>query len=329
MEQSTPVTLDHAPEAARSARARLPLFVTLLVLINLVWAAQPLAVKYLEKPLSNPENGNQIATALLPFLVATPLMAPFLFVARSTPRVRPGLKDWGRFAIAGIGGQIVCQVGMTWGMAIGLASNCAILYLLIPVITAVMATIMLGERLTALRVICLFVGLIGVMIMSVQELRNSAFLESKYLAGNALMLLGCLGACFYNVYCKGLMRRFDERDILIYSYIVATIAGTLLLAFIDRGSFARLLKLDTQATVALGFNALLVYGLSMVVFFYVLQHLPVTVALTSTYMVPVFGVVLAMVVLGERLSVTSAIGSLIVLASTVLIMKYDAPAAVE
>ena len=328
MEQSTPVTVEYAPASTRSARTRLPLFVTLLVLINLVWAAQPLAVKDLEQQLGHPETGAQFATALLPFLIVTPLMVPLLFIGRSVERIRPGVHDWGRFIIAGIG-QIVCYVGMTWGMAIGLASNCAILYLLIPVITAVMATIMLGERLTGLRILCLVIGLVGVMIMSIQELRSSSFLESKYLAGNALMLLGCLGASFYNVYCKGLMRRFNERDILIYSYIVASVVGAIVLAILDRGAFARITQLDTRATIALAFNALLVYGLSMIAFFYVLQHLPVTVALTSTYMVPVFGVVLAMVVLHERLSTTSAIGSLIVLASTVLIMKYDAPSAVE
>jgi drug/metabolite transporter (DMT)-like permease len=61
----------------------------------------------------------------------------------------------------------------------------------------------------------------------------------------------------------------------------------------------------------------------MIMFFYVLKFLPVTVALASTYLVPVFGVVLAMVLLGERLSSLTLVGAVVVLTSTVLIMKYD------
>jgi drug/metabolite transporter (DMT)-like permease len=65
------------------------------------------------------------------------------------------------------------------------------------------------------------------------------------------------------------------------------------------------------------------YGASMLLFFHVLEHLPVTVASASLYLVPVFGVLLASTILGERLSPLSLVGAAIVLASTVLVMGYD------
>jgi drug/metabolite transporter (DMT)-like permease len=55
-----------------------------------------------------------------------------------------------------------------------------------------------------------------------------------------------------------------------------------------------------------------------------LKSLPVTVALASTYMTPVFGVMLAMLLLGERLTPVNLLGSGMVLAATVLVMRYDA-----
>lgn len=293
-------------------------FVFLLAAANLVWAAQPIAVKYIEPFLS------PFAIAFIPFFIITPMLIPLLFWGRTTTLTRPAPADWIRFIIAGVGGQVLCQVGMTWGMAVGLASNCAILYLLVPVITAVLASIMLSERITALRVLCLAIGLLGVLLMSAQEVRTSSFLDSRYFKGNILMLVGCVGACFYNVYCKGLMRRFNERDILIYSYITATPAAMLILLWRDPHCFAQLGHLSTRAWVAMVFNALLVYGISMLMFFYVLQFLPVTVALSSVYLLPVFGVLLAMILLGERLGRLTLIGAVVVLASTVLIMKYDA-----
>ena len=65
------------------------------------------------------------------------------------------------------------------------------------------------------------------------------------------------------------------------------------------------------------------YGASMLLFFKALQHLDVTTASASLYLVPAFGVLLAVVLLGERLNATEILGAAIVLAATVLIMKYD------
>jgi len=70
------------------------------------------------------------------------------------------------FAVAGVGGQLVAQLGMTWGSVVGQASSCAILYLLIPVMTAFLASLLLKERITTLRVTCLAIGLAGVPILA-------------------------------------------------------------------------------------------------------------------------------------------------------------------
>jgi drug/metabolite transporter (DMT)-like permease len=61
----------------------------------------------------------------------------------------------------------------------------------------------------------------------------------------------------------------------------------------------------------------------MVLFFYVLQHLPVTVASASLYLVPVFGILIAAIFLGERLTPVAVAGTAVVLLSTIIIMKWD------
>jgi drug/metabolite transporter (DMT)-like permease len=58
-------------------------------------------------------------------------------------------------------------------------------------------------------------------------------------------------------------------------------------------------------------------------FFAALEHLDVTVASFSIYLIPIFGVLLSAVLLGERLGTLALTGSGIVLVATVLIMKYD------
>jgi drug/metabolite transporter (DMT)-like permease len=65
------------------------------------------------------------------------------------------------------------------------------------------------------------------------------------------------------------------------------------------------------------------YGVSMLLFFYVLQFVEVTLASASLYLIPVFGVILGATLLGERLSPLAIIGSAVVLAATVIIMRYE------
>jgi drug/metabolite transporter (DMT)-like permease len=307
-----------AASPAPARRDRRLLVSGILVVVNLMWAGQFVAIKYVESSLG------PFAIAFLPYAVATPLMLPLLARKRAAPPVRPTAADWIKFTIAGLFGQVVCMGGITWAGVVGKASNCSILYLLIPVLSAVMASLMLGERLTPLRVLALGIGLGGVLVMSASDLRNAAFLESRFMKGNLLMLVGCLGACFYNVYCKRLMGSFDELDVLTYTYLTTTPLGLIIVALMEPDAFTRLAGLDARGWLAFAFLAIVVLGLSMILFFAVLKSLPVTVALASTYMTPLFGVVLAMLLLGERLTATTAIGAILVLGATALVMRYDA-----
>jgi drug/metabolite transporter (DMT)-like permease len=291
----------------------------ILALVNLIWASQGTAVKVLGRQMG------PIAITFVPFWVTTILLLPVLIhERRRRPNpVRPGWRDWVSFAAAGVGGQVLAQLGMTWGVTKSLASNAAILNLLIPVISALLASIMLRERLTPLRCFSFGIGLAGVLLMSLEDLQRSSLRDSKMLAGNLLILAGCAGSSFYNVFCKGLMRRFGEAEILIYSYVCASLAGIPLLIRLEPLKVSVFENLDWKSWLALGFLAVFMYGVSMLLFFHVLQFLEVTVASASLYLVPVFGVFLSATLLGERLSPAAVIGAAAVLGATTLIMRFD------
>jgi drug/metabolite transporter (DMT)-like permease len=300
-------------------KGRMLWYFSLLAAASLIWSAQGTAVKFLDR------NMGPIAITFLPFYITTVLFVPLLIrKRRANPgAVRPTWSDWGKFTLAGVLGQVLAQLGMTWGISRSLASNGAVLNLMIPVITAVLASFMLREKLSLLRIASLLIGLVGVMLMSVEDLRHVSLLNMKYLVGNALILVGCFGSSFYNTYCKGLMKRFQEIEILIFSYITASLASIPLLIWAEPFHWSVFRTFDWKSWVAFAFLAILMYGASMLFFFAALEHLDVTVASVSLYFVPIFGVLMAAVLLGERLGVLAMVGSGIVLVATILIMKYD------
>lgn len=291
----------------------------LLALASLMWSGQGTAVKILGRHLG------PIAITFLPFYCTTLLAIPLLLkMRRNRPSTHaPSGADWLRFSVAGVGGQVLAQLGMTWGISYSLASNGAILNLLIPVISAVLASIMLHERMSRVRIVSLAVGLAGVGLMSFGNLREASFLQTRFLLGNLMILGGCFGSAFYNVYCKGLLQRFEEIEIVIYSYITASIASIPLLLWVEPVPWHNILAFDLSSWLAFAFLALFMYGASMLLFFTALAHLPVTTASISLYLVPVFGVILAITLLGERLHLLEILGSIIVLSATLLIVRYD------
>jgi len=294
-------------------------YFSLLAAASLIWSAQGTAVKFLDRHMG------PIAITFVPFYITTVLFVPLLVRKRraNPDAVRPTWSDWGKFVLAGVGGQVLAQLGMTWGISKSLASNGAVLNLMIPVITAVLASFLLHEKLTLLRVASLAIGLVGVLLMSAEDLRQASFSEMKYIAGNGLILVGTFGSAFYNTYCKGLLRRFQEIEILIFSYITASLASLPLLIWAEPFRLSVFAAFDWKSWAAFAFLAILMYGASMLFFFAALEHLDVTVASVSLYLVPIFGVFLAAVLLGERLGALAMIGSGIVLFATLMIVKYD------
>jgi drug/metabolite transporter (DMT)-like permease len=77
--------------------------------------------------------------------------------------------------------------------------------------------------------------------------------------------------------------------------------------------------------VRVGYLAVFLYGISMVLFLRALHTVDVIVASASMYLVPLFGVVFAFVFLGERLEARAIAGSLIVLLAALILFRFDEP----
>ena len=290
----------------------------ILVVACLMFAGQGTAIKYLNRQLG------PVQITFLPFATATVLMLPLLVRARRAPQAREiSGADWTRFLVAGVGGQVVAQLGVVSGITRSLASNAAVLGLMLPVVSTLLAAVMLGEKITRLRALALAIGLVGVLLLSADRLHESALIEMRFLAGNLLILAGITGSAFYNVYCKGLFAKFSQVEVLILSYIAASITGLILLAWLEPPHLSLFAAFTWQFWLGFGYQAVITYGVAMLLFFQALKHLDVSTASLSLYLLPVFGVILAALLLGERLSALALAGSGIVLASTLIIVKYD------
>jgi len=291
----------------------------LLLAINFMWASQAPVIKLMGDRLG------PVAIAFLPMILSTLIFIPALWVENR--RLGRGLRwEWAdakHFVLAGSFGFFLLQLTYTLGAQRTLAANAAILTLTIPVLVAIAASIMLRERLTAVRIFGFVLALGGVLLTSFGDFRG-ADMGAKYATGNLLFLVACAGSAFYNTYCKLLVdKHYTELEILVYTSVVASLMSIPLFVWVEPLSVAGLLSMSAGALAGILELAIFVYGLSMLLFFAILKRLDVTQATLSNYVLPFFIGLLAVVVLKESMTPAMIAGGLTILASTLVVTVYE------
>ncbi len=294
-------------------------YFVVLLLVNLMWAFQFSGAK-----LATERLGSTTVTAL-PMLLATLCLLPFLWAERRGRLSRqsldaPSLRD---FLLLAIFGSVPAQLGLVWGVTYSLASNASVLTLTIPVITAVLAAMLLGERMTVLRWLSFLLAILGVLMVSDVDWRSAELFKSRYLLGNFLILGSCIGSGFFNSYSKKVLERFSPVEVLTYSFVVTDAILIAMVWALEPHSIRGLAGIGLEAWLALLAIAVFSLAISMVLFFWVIQRIEVTQASLSIYLLPVFGVLLSSITLHEKITPQLLGGGALVVASTFLVTSYE------
>ncbi len=290
----------------------------LLLACNLIWASQFVLVKIVQRQMG------PVSATFYPMLMSTLLLIPLVLHERgSLGSGRISRRDVIQFAILGVFGQVVAQLFITWGVKLSPASNGALLMLALPVATAVMAFFILGERMTPVRWVSFVLAIGGVLACSGIDWKELNFTSAKFLIGNLLIFASVNGSAFYNVYSKKLLERYSPLRVLLYSYYAVILFLLPITVALEPEGLHELPRFTSAVWGGVVLLALFQYFLSMVLFLNVLTRLDATQAALSNYLIPFFGVVIAALVLDEKLTGFMIVGGLLVLLSTLLVTVYE------
>lgn len=289
-----------------------------LLACNLMWALQFTCVKLVQ------DQVGPFFTVWGPMTLATLMLIPLVMWEQrhSSSHGEHSRRDaLTFFLLAGLG-IFPGQVLITWGTRWSLASNAALLMLTLPVSTAFLAYLFLGERMTPVRWLSFSFAIAGVVMCSEVHFSDLRFGKS-FLAGNGLIFLGTLGSGFYNSYSKKVLLKFSPLQVLFYSYVgMITLLAPVVIAE-EGGVFRHIASFTTRTWVGLALLTFFHNFLSMVLFLKALKQLDAIQAALSNYLITFFGVPIAIVFLGERSSLRAIIGGVIILGSTLLITLRD------
>lgn len=287
-----------------------------LIAVNAMWAFQFAGARIATRQLG------PVLVTLIPLAMATLLVIPFARLRRDLFRVenRTLLID---LLLLGTVGVIPAQLGVVYGVERTLASNASMLALTVPVLTALSASLFLGERLTKLRAASFAIAIAGVCLISLKDIREARLFRSEYIAGNLLVLASCAGSAFNNSYSRRVLSRLSPAEVMVWSYLVANLELVLLSVVVDREAWQQLAHLEAGVWWSLILIAVFSLGLSMLLYFAVIQSVEVMRATLSVYLLPVFGLLFSAILLGEKLTLSLALGGILIFISCFLVTVYE------
>jgi drug/metabolite transporter (DMT)-like permease len=288
----------------------------LLFSCNLMWALQFTCIKLVQHQVG------PLFTVWGPMTLATLMLWPLVRKEVTSLPIAKPRKGWLSqailFIVLALFGVFPGQVLVTIGTRISLASNAAMLMLALPVCTAVMAFFFLGEKMKLVRAISFIMAIAGVLLCSMNDFKGFD-LGTTYLVGNLLILSGVLGSAFYNSYGKRVLESYSELEMLYRTYVAMFFIMTPFVLYKEWHTFSQIGGFTGRTWIGLALLAFFHNFLSMVLFLKALNNLDASQAALSNYLITIFGVAIAAVWLGEKLTLPAIIGGVMVLAGTLLV----------
>lgn len=292
----------------------------LVIVINFMWATQVPVIRLIG------DAYGPITIAFIPMILSTLIFLPVLWMENKKRGVKMKWRwrDLKYFVIPGLVGVFLMQYLYTLGSQKTLAANAGIITLTIPVIVAIFASLMLQEKLNIIRVLSFVLAIGGVILTSLPDISGANFKQGSYFSGNLIFLLACICCGFYNTYCKLLVdKKFTELEILVYGSIIGSIVSIPMLIWVEPFHYAQFIQAGTKALLGMLELSLIVYGVSMLLFFYILKRMDVTQAILGNYLLPFFIALLGILLLNEKITWLMFFGGILILLSTLMVTIYE------
>ncbi|WP_324613169.1 DMT family transporter [Agromyces kandeliae] len=220
---------------------------------------------------------------------------------------------WLHFLVIGVLGCVIPFLLFSWAQQSVTSSLASILNATTPIMTAIAATLAFRvERLDASRWLGVVVGILGVVVIIAPW--------SSELGGSLAGQLACLGATACYGVMFGYTRKFlSGRPIAQTTFAFMQVGmGAAVMLLLTPLLAVGPVRLDAAIVVCLAILGILGTGLAYVWNIGVIRDWGPTNASTVTYVTPVVGVVLGVLVLSEPLSWNEPVGALVVMLGILL-----------
>lgn len=181
-----------------------------------------------------------------------------------------------------------------------------------PIWATLFSRIFLGEKLGNRRAAAVLIGVAGLAILIWPLVQSGV-------SGGVLAALGAaVSWAIGTVYLKKAAVQAHPLSITVWQLTAGVAVSLIGLAIAPRDDPG---PVGASVVIALAFSTILAVAAAYLIWFRIVAHLPASVAGMGTLLVPVFGVVASIVVLGERLSTVDAVAFTLILFAALISLQ--------
>ncbi|HMK46336.1 MAG TPA: DMT family transporter [Methanocella sp.] len=283
-----------------------------LVLVNVLWGASSIAAKEVLTQL------NPVETVTIRFAIAfAVVLAAALLFKQDALKVR--LSDIPAFiflSITGVSLQFVLQV---FSLVYTTVTNFSLLFNLSTFFIIIFGALLLNEAPKRKQLIGGLVGFVGVFLIVAA---GTVDLSLAHLPGDLMGLSSAALFGLYTVASKKISRRYSPLTLLLYTFFFGLVG--MLPFYVFTTPMRSLTTLTPLSWVSLGFLAICCSVVAFLIYNHGLEKLPASMVGMSIYVTPLAGVTLAVILLGESLTIYTIAGAVLIMAGLYIIQNRSA-----
>ncbi|MGH2535570.1 MAG: DMT family transporter [Thermomicrobiales bacterium] len=281
-----------------------------LLVTAVLWGGNFTAVKYL---LGELEPLDVI------FVRVVGAAATFVLLLAVSGRVLIPMRraDAVRLVLIGVIGVTVMNLAMINGQQLIPAALASLIVTSNPIHTAIISRVLIGEALTRRKIAGIILAFLGFLVVLLYGSGEGADFDTSHLKGALIVAIAPFSWAFYTVLSKPLLARYPPVHVAAYTSIAGAV-GFFLTPVIRPGTFDRIGDLSAWGWVAAVFASVLAFAIGHVLWYRGLQRLTPSQTAVYIYLVPVFGLLSAWLILDERITAFLILGGATILGGVIL-----------
>ena len=253
--------------------------------------------------------GNSVPSFLVAALRAVISMIPLWAMARKHLPVRIDKEDWKWFWLIGFLGYFFCIQSIQLGIQLTGASMASLVNALTPVAVTFLAALILGEKITPVKILCLILALAGTFVIT-----KGASTQGE-IKGILIVLLGMTGFAASSVFMRRLTAKYPP-------VLVTAVSMTISILFhLPVGIWCAMsqpVRVTPEAVLAILFLGFAGSGLAQATWTEALSIMPASTCSLFYPLQPMFSAILGALLLHETFTPAFFIGLLLISLDVIL-----------
>ncbi|MCY8518616.1 DMT family transporter [Bacillus atrophaeus] len=226
-------------------------------------------------------------------------------------------KEWIYTLLGMLFGVILHHSLIAVGLTMIDASKASLILALVPLTTAILAVLFLGEQLTKLRVLGFILALTGVFFI-----QGGSFSNMQLSQGELILIIAMFVQAISFIFVKKATETLDSKQVTTIMYLAGSI-GLLIISFINEpGGVSEMTSASIFTYFLFIVSGLVATGIGYIVFNAAIQQIGAGQTAIFNNFVPFFGLVFSALFLNETITASQLIGFMFIAAGVLFGTGY-------